>query len=118
MPTTQTLLASITPSQSGTPIVLPYHGEKVKGCGYYGLDDVHTIQYAVEQFVGHVVIQGSLEVAPGEDDWFDVDSITGGGPLGLSLTDVVSFEGNFVWVRAVIESFTSGSINRIQLTYK
>ena len=112
-----TLISSLTPSQTGVPIVLPFEGNKAKGCGYYGqTDGLHTVQYSVQEFVGKIVIQGSLEAKPTEDDWFDVDSLTGGLP-GLSITDLSNFTGNFVWVRAVVTQFTNGSINRVLLTH-
>jgi len=113
-----TFFSSFTPTSSGTtPTVFPVESDKAKGCGYYGQSDgLHTVQYSVQNFVGRIVIQGSLEGKPTDDDWFDVDSITGVSP-GMTITDVSSFKGNFVWVRAVIESFTAGNINRVQFTH-
>ncbi len=111
-----TLIASLTPSQSGTPIELPYISEKAKGCGYYGQNDaMHTVQYTLGSFNGEIVMQGSLEALPTEDDWFDISdaSITNQTVPGLSITTTKNFTGNFVWVRAVINQFSSGNINRV-----
>ena len=55
---------------SGTQTLV---GEKVKGDAYFGLTDgLHTIALDLNGFIGKVVIQGSLEDNPGDNDWFDI----------------------------------------------
>lgn len=115
-----TLFESLTPNQSGNPIVLPYESIKAKGCGYNGqTNGLHTVQYAVSLFDGEIVIQGALEVKPTEDDWFDIDSAKLSTAVGttVSTTTATNFAGNFVWVRAVITRFAAGSINRVLFTH-
>ena len=112
-----TLLGSTT---AGSQTALPIESSKAKGCGYYGQNDgLHTVQYVLNGFVGNIVIQGSLEGKPTDDDWFDIvtASITGTAPLGITTTTSKNFAGDFVWVRAVVPTFTSGNINRVLFTH-
>lgn len=116
MSTTTTLIASTTPTQDGVTLSFPVIGSKVKGAGYYGkADATHTVQYSVQNFIGEIVVQGSLEVEPTDDDWFDMDSLS--ATSATSLTNISTFIGNFVWVRATINSFSAGSINRVQFSH-
>lgn len=66
-------------------------------------------------FIGQIKIQATLASDPTEEDWVDVD----GTSLGDAITPlpdgavVINFNGNFVWVRGVILSFSAGNINRV-----
>lgn len=114
------LLPSMNASQVGQSLTLPIESVKAKGCGYNGqTDGLHTVQFAVQEFIGRILIQGSLEVNPTDDDWFDVESATlvGTGPLGLSTTITQNFTGNFVWVRAVVDQYTNGNVNQVLFTH-
>jgi len=111
-------------------------GEKYKGDGYYGHGDgLHTVAWSLNGFTGTIKIQGSLSDEPDTTDWFDLrlGSSTLGGygvdttgaALDTSVTSVAytaetntlsfNFRGNIVWVRAVIENFSAGTVNSIYL---
>jgi len=116
-------------------------GVKYKGDGYYGRSDgLHTVQINLENFTGVVRIEGTLEIDPGDDDWFDVElsttsSVSGSvdttGAVSSGTTVVLSsvlfsgatsnnnynFTGNFVWVRAKVTDWTAGTINSILLNH-
>lgn len=126
------------PGDSSTQTVT---GVKYKGDGYYGRSDgLHTVQINLENFTGVVRIEGTLEIDPGDDDWFDVElsttsSISGSvdttGAVSSGTTVVLSsvlfsgatsnnnynFTGNFVWVRAKVTDWTAGTINSILLNH-
>lgn len=86
------------------------YGEKQKGAGYNRRGSgVHTAFYDVNDgFDGTITLQGTLELHPGDNDWVDVDQKTFPGDSTLSVT----FEGNFVWIRAKYD-ISSGTINQI-----
>ena len=86
-----------------------------KGDGYYGYTDgLHTVSYQLTNFVGVLGAQASLATTPGDNDWFDInDAAVGDGETPLTSTGYFNFNGNFVWVRISITSFTAGSINRV-----
>lgn len=111
-------------------------GDKFKGDGYYGHGDgLHTVSWSLNGFTGTIKIQGSLSDTPGANDWFDLrlGSSTLGGfgvdttgaALDSSVTSVAyaietnnfsfNFKGNIVWVRAVIENFSAGTVNSIYM---
>jgi hypothetical protein len=116
-------------------------GEKFQADGYYGrADGFHTVQVSLNNFSGSVSVQGTLAVNPTESDWFNIvltasssvagtvdttGAISSGGTIALSTIDYTSstinstynFSGNYVWVRAVISSWTGGSINSIMMNY-
>jgi hypothetical protein len=112
-------------------------GEKFKGDGYYGRSDgIHTVQWTLANFRGSISIQGSLAIDPIEADWFkarlgkeDEYTIDTTGRISKSVLTTINytdsttgsfsynFTGNYVWVRARIEDWTTGSINSIILSH-
>jgi hypothetical protein len=108
-------------------------GNRFKGDGYYGSNDgLHTVAWKITNFVGTIKIQGSLASTPGSSDWFNIDlavgySIDTTGKLvqdnvssvvyssATTANAVYNFTGNYVWVRAVIENFSAGTVNSIHM---
>tara|TARA_B100001057_G_C22847573_1_gene949675 strand:- start:1260 stop:1655 length:396 start_codon:yes stop_codon:yes gene_type:complete len=108
--------------------------EKVKGDAYFGQSDgLHTIMVNLNGFIGSVKIQGSLETTPGDNDWFDIELGTDDFVVDTSglvtkqaaeslvynvvETSMKSYNavGNFVWLRANISSWQSGTISSIEM---
>jgi hypothetical protein len=81
-----------------------------KGSGYHFGDGTHTVLYYVSDFEGSIVLQGTLESYPGEEDWVDIaeTQLIGDGSTLFNRT----FFGNFVWIRAKYQ-LDSGSIDQI-----
>lgn len=91
-------------------------GDKYKGDGYYGRSDgVHTIQWTLTGFIGTVNIQATLAIDPVEADWFTV--LTRTYTTNETSSNIESFTGNYVWVRATVEGWTDGTIEKIQLNH-
>ena len=110
-------------------------GDRFKGDGYYGSNDgLHTVAWKITNFVGTIKIQGSLASTPTANDWFDIN-LAGTGDYTIDTTGkliqtnissvtyssattenaVYNFTGNYVWVRAVIENFSAGTVNSIHM---
>lgn len=95
-------------SATNTLVFISY---KEKGGGYYGsTTGLHTVQYTCTQdFVGTVTMQASLATSPSETDWFSVDDTSfnmtqfQAQSQNTSTVTINNFNGNFVWVRGVIE---------------
>jgi len=86
---------------------------KTPGPGYYRQDDTErTASYDFTNFTGTVKIQASLELQPGNSDWFDVSSTVRTTSSAVNTTENYSFTGNFIWIRAAY-NLQSGTINRI-----
>lgn len=97
-------------------------GTSYKGDGYYNRSDgFHTVQYNVIGFVGTIKIQASLSTNPAEADWFAVsDSVhtsTSTNATESNGSFIKNFTGNYVWVRAVINGWTSGTVSSILLNH-
>ncbi len=108
--------------------------EKVKGDAYFGQSDgLHTVVVNITGFTGIVKIQGSLETTPGDNDWFDIelgtdDFVVDTSGLvtkqaaeslvyNIAETSMKSYNavGNFVWLRANISNWQSGTISSIEM---
>ena len=130
MSDTVTLLSTSTHT-AGTQTL---QSEKVKGDAYFGqTDGLHTIVVHLNDFIGQIVIQGSLETTPGNNDWFDVQLSDGefavdvsGKITSVSVESLVYINaetsrkaynatGNFVWLRANITNWTAGTITSIEM---
>jgi hypothetical protein len=121
--------------------VQSYTGDKSQADGYYGrADGFHTVQINLNNFSGEIVIQGTLAVDPASDDWFNIvletnTNVTGtvdttgaisvGPSVTLSsitysadtLNATYNFTGNYVWVRAVVNNWTGGTIDSVMMNY-
>jgi len=105
-----------TQTHPGDSTVESVTGSNFKGDGYYGRSDgFHTVQYAVTGFIGDIVIQATLAIEPTEEDWFPVLNYSFVVPTDLSGVD--NFIGNYVWIRAKIETWTDGSVNSVILNH-
>jgi hypothetical protein len=116
--TTETSDGSTTTTLDHTGFVT----DKAKGDGYYSQPDgVHTVAYQVlnrgdstDDFNGTVKMQASLATTPTEDDWFDISGTTFTSDTSTKIASY-NFTGNFVWVRAKVET-TNGSSNGAMIT--
>lgn len=83
-------------------------GNKFKADGYSGGDGLHTVGIYLADFIGRVMIQGSLVVEPADTDWFNI-TLDGEAVNYLQYDTNTSslvmrnFTGNFVWVRAKVD---------------
>ena len=101
-------------SDGSTTTTLDYTGfltDKAKGDGYFSQPDgVHTVAYQVvnlgdstDDFIGTIKMQGSLATTPTEDDYFDISGTTYTSDQSTTIASF-NFTGNFVWVRAKVET--------------
>lgn len=100
-----------------------FSSSKQPGAGYHKQPDVlHTFSLNLENFVGEIRLQATLEIFPGAGDWFDLEDPNGekiqlGGDSTV-YNSVISYNstGNFVWIRA-IGYVNSGRIVEIRYIY-
>jgi hypothetical protein len=89
----------------------------VKGVGYYaGQGSIQTVWFRLQAVTGTVTIQGSLNDDPTVGGWFDIVSY---GDAVTPLTDAhpATLTGNFVWLRAAVTGFESGTIQAVTVNY-
>jgi hypothetical protein len=70
------------------------------------------------EFVGTVKIQATLELYPGDNDWFDVAGTEVGGDSTVINSSAYSytFTGKFTWIRAAY-NLQNGTITEIRYNY-
>lgn len=99
-------------------------GPTIRADSYFGrTDGIHTVQIVYTNFTGQFGLQGTLEVSPKEEDWFFINlnsfatihspyirfpenpaNIQGGMNLtGDTGTRAFTFQGNFVYLRAILD---------------
>jgi hypothetical protein len=91
--------------------------DPVKGVGYYaGQGSIQTVWIRLQNAIGIVTIQATLDENPDTLAWFDVYSY---GDEVAPLTDArpATLTGNFVWLRAAITGFDNGTIQSVIVDY-
>lgn len=86
---------------------LTYTSNPVKGDGYYGFaDGLHTVSFHVANFTGRIHLEATIVDNPSTSDWFpiDLDTVTPYLEFNANTTTVgTSFEGNFVYLRVIVD---------------
>lgn len=93
-------------------------GDRQQAADYYGgFGDLQTVAFYLLNFQGLIRIQATLDQAPATDeDWFDVESFDSiASPTTSNFSRNIT--GNFVWIRARVEGFSAGTINKLALSY-
>jgi hypothetical protein len=115
----QTLLSNVVQgaasgNYNGTTV--PFYSNAVMGDVYRGdKHGVHTFAYfATSTFSGSIAIQASLVAQPTSSDWVTLSSTRITITPGSSVTETRTYTGNVLWIRAVVETFTAGTIIKVQ----
>jgi hypothetical protein len=93
------------------------YSDKQPGAGYHNKDDsTHTVVYSLQNFVGGIKIQASLELYPSDGDFFDIvgTELISSDPYTDAYS--VTFSGNFVWLRAAY-NLQDGIISEIRYNH-
>jgi hypothetical protein len=95
---------------------LEFFGDPQKAANYYrGRGGLQTVVFKIIDFIGSVTVQATLDADPVNAVWFDVFDFADDG----STTDIFSTNiiGNFTWLRAHVENFTTGTIELVTASY-
>ena len=77
-------------------------GDKAKSDSYYGYTDgIHSVSIKYSAFLGTVKLQATLRLNPSDTDWGDIKLIT--KSTAHTGTEIHTFKGNYVYIRAVID---------------
>lgn len=117
--TTQTLVDDVvygTASGNYDGSSQDWYSNAVPAANYYGGQGaLQTIMYQLQDFVGIITIEATLNDAQLSAPWFTVATY-GDGMTADTGTIPVNVLGNFTWLRANITGFESGTIT-ITATY-
>lgn len=77
-------------------------GDKIKADSYFGYTDgIHSVSVKLNSFKGKIKLQGTLSLTPATADWGDVKLIE--KATAISSTEIHTFKGNYVYLRAVLD---------------
>ncbi len=120
MITTKTLLGNTvygTPSGNYDGSSQDWAGVAQEASNYYrGRGGLQTVLINVTNFVGQIIIEATLDSVAETAIWFETYTY---GDLNTPVTDYhpVNIQGNFVWLRARVVGFDSGTINSVTVSY-
>jgi hypothetical protein len=90
--------------------------DSVTAANYYGGQGaLQTLTYQLQNFVGNVTVQATLNDQQASAPWFDIDNYTANSSATGTFTATVL--GNFSWIRAEITEFSAGNIQAITVAY-
>lgn len=119
---TETIVLLSNASDDSQPTVWQY-SDKNRGAGYYKNNSaLHTMVFEFDNFKGSVKIQATLELHPGDNDWFDVvydadvNSLTNLDSTPIVANAVCTFTGKFVFIRAAYQ-LEEGTITEIRYNH-
>jgi hypothetical protein len=107
-----------TPSGNYDGSSLDWSGVQQKAADYYGgFGGLQTIAFFLSGFQGLIKIEATLDSTPTTDsNWFKVYEFN-----SLTTTTTNNFStnvtGNFTWVRANVEGFSAGNIEKVMMSY-
>lgn len=108
---TTIILLPQTPFSAGPTIL----GDKQPAAAYYlGNKNLQTLSWSLSNVTAVIRIQATLTETPLTSDWFEVYNLT---LANTTQTSYYNLAGNFVWIRAVVYSFTAGVIQNIKVSY-
>jgi hypothetical protein len=118
--TTQTLVANVVygvPSGNYPGNSQTWFSNSVPAASYYaGQGSIQTVTYQLNNFVGLIKIEATLNDQQASAPWFEIANIgnISNATSGTSSTTVI---GNFSWLRAEIIDYTAGNIQSITAAY-
>jgi hypothetical protein len=96
-----------------------WYSDILPAANYYGgQGSLQTITYRLQNFVGIIKIEATLNDLKDSAAWFDIPEATyGDGITPDTGTISVNIVGNFTWLRAQIIGFDGGTIQAITAVY-
>ena len=108
----QTAFTPINPNTTVNGNMFPAASYNVSG------QNLQTVSWSITTFKGTLTIQASLVDTPALDkDWFTVLNVVYSESLGTTINSFNNITGNYVWLRAVINNFTLGTVEHIKVSY-
>lgn len=94
-----------------------FYANAVPAANYYnGQGNLQTIGYRLANFVGIITIQATLQDAPDQSSWFDIDHY-GDGNAAITNYHTSTVVGNFAHLRAHVTEFDAGTITLVTAAY-
>ena len=107
-----------TPSGNYDGSSAEFNGDQQQAANYYGgFGNLQTIAFFLSGFQGRIRIQATLDSVPVADQqWFQVSDFNStASPTTENFSRNIT--GNFTWIRARVEDFEAGSIEKVMMSY-
>jgi hypothetical protein len=112
--TTLSLLSQLS-YNDGSVVGNGFTGQRQQAASFYlGNKDLQTVTWSLTGVSATIIIQATLAENPTDNDWFTVYNLVASNLSQMSFTNI---QGNFVYVRAVVQNFTTGVIQNIKVSY-
>ena len=124
--TTLILLPETAYANPGNASGYTVTGNSQPAASYYlGNRDLQTVNLKLTGVTGNIMIDATLASTPTSVDWFNVYALEANAAapantaskLASDASLYTNVEGNFVYIRAVIQDFKLGTVNFIKLSY-
>lgn len=108
-----------TPSGNYDGSSLNWSGDRQQAANYYGgFGGLQTVAFFLNQFQGRILLEASLDSNPTADNhWFECHLVDSTESSELTENFSINVTGNFTWLRARVELFEAGNIQKIMLSY-
>jgi hypothetical protein len=108
-----------TPSGNYDGSSQDFAGTPQQAANYYGgFGGLQTVAVFLSQFQGLLKIEATLDSNPVADSiWFRVYELNSTGSTATSENFSINVTGNFTWIRARVEDFDAGTIEKVMLSY-
>ena len=118
--TVQTLLDNVvygTASGNYDGSSQDFYSDAVPAANYYGgQGSLQTLFYRLTGFSGIITIEATLNPQQDSLTWFEVD-VYDAASSAVNIYYPVNVTGNFVWLRAHVTVFDSGTIQSLTVNY-
>jgi hypothetical protein len=112
--TTLSLLPQLS-FNDGSVVGNGFTGQKQQAASFYlGNKDLQTATWSLTGVSATIVFQATLAEDPTDNDWFTVYNLVANSLTQMSFTNI---QGNFVYMRVVVQNFTAGVIQNIKVSY-
>lgn len=92
-----------------------FTGQRQQAASFYlGNKDLQTATWSITGVSATIKIQATLAENPSENDWFTVYNLVANSLTQMSFANL---QGNFVYIRVVVQNFTAGVIQNIKVSY-
>lgn len=124
--TTLILLPETSYTNPGNAQPYTVTGNTQPAAAYYlGNRDLQTVNIKLNSVTGNITIDATLATTPTSTDWFKVyeleantNAVANSAPQIASNASIyTNVEGNFVYIRARVVDFATGTVSFIKLSY-
>lgn len=124
--TTLILLPETSYVNPGNSAPYTVTGNSQPAAAYYlGNRDLQTVNIRLDSVTGNITIDATLATSPTADDWFkvyeleaNVNAAANSAPQIASNASIyTNIEGNFVYMRARVVDFATGTVQFVKLSY-